>query len=130
MIVDVQSLQATKLPGRHGNDFIYTDAEDGKFWCGPPVFFLPGSQTVIFDKQVFSCASGRWTLRHSARAGALPFSSDAGVFHAHDTGCHNLVARPSGFDVFFSNLGFAYAVTELDDATNKEVLVVRLQGAS
>jgi hypothetical protein len=59
VIVNVQTLKATKLPGRHGGDFICTDAEGCRYWTGPPIFFLPGSQTAIFDMQVFSCDTPR-----------------------------------------------------------------------
>jgi len=86
-----------------------------------PVFFLPGSQTAIINKHVFSLAEGRWMLRVSPMPHAFPLVPDRDPdcddqdefdFRAHTNDFHayNLVTRASGSDIFFGNLSFAFVI--------------------
>jgi len=97
-VVNSRTLQVTVLPSRNM-----------KF---SPVFFLPGSKTAIFAKQVFSLVDGRWTLRISPMSDALPLIDydDCGT-STNPTKAFNLVTRSSGSDIFFRNLSFACAQT-------------------
>jgi hypothetical protein len=123
VVVNVRSLQATLLPLRKVESSTSRVGQTVEHilerhfdLISPPVFFLPGSQTAIYDKQVFSLAGDNWTLRLSPRPNALPFLPDDGIFDGSPLigqGCHyvayNLVTRASGSDVFFGNLSFAFA---------------------
>jgi hypothetical protein len=119
-VVNVRTLQVTLLPHRVREQSLQRPRTYPGF-DEPPVFFLPGSQTAIFDKQVFSLVDGNWTLRMSPRAHALPLLPDVD-FQEYDESLYvgyNLVPRASGSGIFFGNLAFAFAT----QASGKSVSV-------
>jgi hypothetical protein len=120
-VVNSRTLQVTILPSS-GN------------MQTTPVFFLPGSKTAIFAKQVFSLVDGIWTLRMSPRPNALPLidGSEARTERIGESEyyCYqgfNMVTRTSGSDIFFGNLSFAYARVQPDAKGCLSVVSVHLQ---